>query len=182
MRRSLPRRARSWRAFPRKSAILRSGSTPNLRLAEAEAALAAVGGAVEEAAGVAPASSDLQNAVHRLSEPSKRIVLRFVYERALDARELTAPNFLGLAAIDLDEGDVPGAVALLKRLTLISGNPYADADSAASLLEIAAQVLPRRSSFFSRLRRLSRGMRATRFGLPSPCWPATHIAAGSADC
>ena len=44
--------------------------------------------------------------------------MRFVYERALDARELTAANFLGLAAIDLDEGNVPGAVALLKRLTL----------------------------------------------------------------
>jgi hypothetical protein len=48
---------------------------------------------------------------------------------------LTAPNFLGLAAIDLDEGDVPAAVALLKRLTLVSANAYADADAAASLME-----------------------------------------------
>jgi hypothetical protein len=83
----------------------------------------------------APASSDLQYAVRLLSEPSKRMVMRFVYESALAARVLTAPNFLGLAAIDIDEGDVPSAVSLLKRLTLISSNLYADTDSAASLLE-----------------------------------------------
>jgi len=93
----------------------------------------------------APVSSDLQNAIPRLGETSRRIVQRFVYERALEARELTAPNFLGLAAIDLDDGDVSGAVALLKRLTLISATPYADADSAASLLETKkrfAEALP----------------------------------------
>ena len=83
----------------------------------------------------APAEGDLRNAALTLSEPGKRMVMRFVYERALQARELTAPNFLGLAAIDLDEGDTPGAVELLKRMTLVSGNMYADADSAAQLLE-----------------------------------------------
>jgi len=106
-----------------------------LRLAEAEASLPQLVAQWKKQTASAPASSDLQNAVQALSEPSKRIVMRFVYERTLDARELTATNFLGLAAIDLDEGNVPGAVALLKRLTLISGNPYIDADSAASLLE-----------------------------------------------
>ena len=83
----------------------------------------------------APTASDLQNAILRLSDASQRIVQRFIYERALDARELTATNFLGLAAIDLDEANVSAAVALLKRLTLISSSPYADADSASSLLE-----------------------------------------------
>jgi tetratricopeptide (TPR) repeat protein len=107
----------------------------NLRLAEAEQRLPQLAAQWKKQPSSAPASSGLQNAVRLLSEPSKRIVMRFVYERALDARELTAPNFLGLAAIDLDEGDAPGALSLLKRLTLISGNPRADADSAASLLE-----------------------------------------------
>jgi tetratricopeptide (TPR) repeat protein len=106
-----------------------------LRMAEADGSLPQLVAQWKKHPTVAPAASDLQNAVQALSEPSKRIVMRFVYERALDARDLTAPNFLGLAAIDLDEGNVPGAVALLKRLTLISGNPYADTDSAASLLE-----------------------------------------------
>jgi hypothetical protein len=107
----------------------------NLRLAEAEQRLPQLAAQWKKQPSTAPASSGLQNAVRLLSEPSRRIVMRFVYERALDARELTAPNFLGLAAIDLDEGDAPGAVSLLKRLTLISGNPRADTDSAASLLE-----------------------------------------------
>jgi hypothetical protein len=83
----------------------------------------------------APSASDLQGLVLNLSEASRRIVLRFVYERALDARELTAANFLGLAAIDLDEGKGADAVALLQRLALISENLWADTDAAASLLE-----------------------------------------------
>jgi predicted Zn-dependent protease len=106
-----------------------------LQLAAADGSLPQMVAEWKKNPAAAPAASNLQNAVQALSEPSKRTVMRFVYERALDARELTAPNFLGLAAIDLDEGNVPGAVALLKRLTLISGNPYIDADSAASLLE-----------------------------------------------
>jgi tetratricopeptide (TPR) repeat protein len=106
-----------------------------LRLAEADGSLPQLVAQWKKQPASAPAASDLQSAVQALSEPSKRIVMRFAYGRALDARELTAANFLGLAAIDLDEGNADGAVALLKRLTLISGNPYADADSAASLLE-----------------------------------------------
>ena len=106
-----------------------------LRLAEAESSLPQLVAQWKKQSASAPAASDLQSAVQALSEPSKRVVMRFAYERALEAREFTAANFLGLAAIDLDEGNAAGAVALLKRLTLISGNPYADADSAASLLE-----------------------------------------------
>jgi DNA-binding protein len=106
-----------------------------LRLAEAEGSLPQLVAQWKKHPADAPVANYLLSAVQALNEPSKRIVMRFVYERALDARELTAPNFLGLAAIDLDEGNMAGAVALLKRLTLISGNPYGDADSAASLLE-----------------------------------------------
>ncbi|MFZ1083368.1 MAG: hypothetical protein WAN35_00230, partial [Terracidiphilus sp.] len=107
----------------------------NLRLAEAEHHLPQLISQWKKEPSTAPDSSILQNSVGLLSEQSKQIVMRFVYERALNARELTAPNFLGLASIDLDEGDVTGAISLLKRLTLISGNPFADTDSAASLLE-----------------------------------------------
>jgi tetratricopeptide (TPR) repeat protein len=106
-----------------------------LRLSEAEGQLAQLIAQWKKHPEEAPTARDLQNAVRVLSEPSKRIVMRFVYERALDARELTAPNFLGLAAIDLNESDVPGAVALLKRLTLVSDNHWTDTDSASSLLE-----------------------------------------------
>ena len=82
----------------------------------------------------APAEGDLRNALSWLNEKDQRTVMRFVYQRALDARELTAPNFLGLAAIDLDQGNTAGAVNLLKRMTLVSGDMYADTDSAAQLL------------------------------------------------
>jgi len=106
-----------------------------LRIAEAENRLPQLISGWKKQPDSAPTAADLQNNVSRLQERSRRMVMRFVYERALDARELTAPNFLGLAAIDLDEGDSPAAVALLKRLTLVSNNPWPDTDSAASLLE-----------------------------------------------
>jgi tetratricopeptide (TPR) repeat protein len=106
-----------------------------LRLAEAEGSLPQTVTQWRKHPETAPTSANLRGATGALNASSQRIVERFIYERALDARELTAPNFLGLAGIDLDEGDVPGAVALLKRLTLISSNAYADMDSSASLLE-----------------------------------------------
>ena len=106
-----------------------------LRLDEADGLLAGSVAQWKKHPEIAPASRDLRFAVQYLDEPAQRIVLRFDYERALEGRDLTAPNFLGLAAIDLDEGDVPGAVTLLQRLAMIGGNPYADMDSAASLLE-----------------------------------------------
>jgi hypothetical protein len=107
----------------------------NLRLTEAEQLLPQLIARWKKEPDTAPETGELQSSVRSLSEQSGQKVMRFIYERALDARELSAPNFLGLAAIDLDEGDVSGAISLLKRLTLISGNPYADTDSAASLLE-----------------------------------------------
>jgi predicted Zn-dependent protease len=71
----------------------------------------------------------------RLSPAGSRAVLRFLYERALERREWTAPNFLGLASLDLNEGRTPDAVQLLHRFILHSANLYADLDAAASLLE-----------------------------------------------
>ncbi|MGA7832216.1 MAG: hypothetical protein WCA21_14760 [Terracidiphilus sp.] len=106
-----------------------------LRLSDAEGSLPQLIVQWKKMPEIAPSSSDLQNNVQGLSQHSRQIVMRFVYERSIDARELTAPNFLGLAGIDLDEGDTSGAVALLKRLTLISDSFYTDMDSAASLLE-----------------------------------------------
>ncbi|HEY0759091.1 MAG TPA: hypothetical protein VGD59_07545 [Acidisarcina sp.] len=108
----------------------------DLRLAEAEGALPQlVQTWKRKGEQGTPASADLRNAAAVLSEPDKRVVMRFVYERALDARDLGAPNFLGLAAIDLDQGDTTAAIELLKRMTLVSEDLYADTDAAAALLE-----------------------------------------------
>lgn len=106
-----------------------------LRLGEAENELPQMVAQWKKQPETAPSASDVQNAVSALSAPSKRIVLRFVYERALGGGDLTATNFLGLAGIDLDEGEAADAVALLKRLTLVSADPYTDTDAAAGLLE-----------------------------------------------
>jgi Flp pilus assembly protein TadD len=116
-----------------------------LRLDEAESRLQQQVAEWKKQPSGAPVAKDIQHAALGLSEPSKRIVLRFVYERALEARELTAPNFLGLAAIDLDEKNVPGAIAVLKRLVLVSDDQWNDTDSAASLLEtrsLFAEAIP----------------------------------------
>ena len=83
----------------------------------------------------APAENDLRDAAVHLSETGRRRVMRFVYERAIAMRDLSAPNLLGLAAIRLDDGDTPRAVDLLKRLTSISANIEQDSDAAAQLLE-----------------------------------------------
>jgi cellulose synthase operon protein C len=85
--------------------------------------------------GKGPADVDLRSATAVLNGKASGAVRRFIYERALDRHELTAANFLGLAAIHLDAKDTTGAVELLKRLTLVSDNIYADTDAAAQLLE-----------------------------------------------
>ena len=106
-----------------------------LLLAEADSTLDQLIADWKKQPNTAPADNDLRNAASRLSAKASRTVRRFGYERALDRRELTAANFLGLASIDLDENHTAAAVSLLKRLTLISDNMYADLDAAAHLLE-----------------------------------------------
>jgi hypothetical protein len=82
-----------------------------------------------------PDPQSVRNAAATLANPAKDIVMSWVYEQALAARDFSAPNFLGLAAIHLDSGDVPGAMQLLQRMVLVSNDQYKDMDSAASLLE-----------------------------------------------
>jgi hypothetical protein len=106
-----------------------------LALADADGTLPQLLNSWKKMPSSAPSDNDLRNSTAELTEKANRMVLRFVYERALDRRELTAANFLGLAAIDLDENDTAGAVQLLKRLTLVSNDIYADTDAAARLLE-----------------------------------------------
>jgi Flp pilus assembly protein TadD len=62
-------------------------------------------------------------------------ILEFAYSREIARHNLDAPNFLGLAEIRLDSGDVHGAVDLLNRLVLVVGQPYENLDAAAALLE-----------------------------------------------
>jgi len=53
----------------------------------------------------------------------------------LKSGRLEASNFLGLAGIRIEEGDVAGAVALLRRAELVSGDAFSTLEPSAALLE-----------------------------------------------
>jgi tetratricopeptide (TPR) repeat protein len=65
--------------------------------------------------------------------PSRR-VLEFMYTATLGRREFVPANFLGLAALRLEAGDTAQAVALLRRMALVAGEPFANLSDAGSLL------------------------------------------------
>ena len=87
----------------------------------------------------APHTDDLQSAAARLRNQGDRVsaraVLDYLYTRALDERDLSPTNFLGLAEIRLETGDVDAAIALLRRMNLVSAEPFENLMAAADLLE-----------------------------------------------
>lgn len=70
---------------------------------------------------------------------SARRVLEFVYTNELEQHNLNAANFLGLAEVRLETGDPAGALALLRRMTLVSGEAFENLEPAAALLEKAGR-------------------------------------------
>jgi len=87
----------------------------------------------------APSVESLRIAARQLfdggEKQSARKILEFVFARQLEEHQLVATNFLGLAEIRIADGDVAGAVTLLKRLVLVAGDAYQNMDSAAALFE-----------------------------------------------
>ena len=63
-----------------------------------------------------------------------RQVLEFVYNRQIDSYLFSAATFLGLAEIRLEQGDVKSAVALLRRMTMVTGEPFENLSNAGELL------------------------------------------------
>ena len=106
-----------------------------LQLADADKGLSQILDTWKKNPESAPETEELQTVALKLSDAGKRALLRYIYEGALDKRQLSTQNFLGLAGVNLDEGKNDVAVSLLKRLTLIGSNMYADTDAAAALLE-----------------------------------------------
>ncbi|MBZ5562770.1 MAG: hypothetical protein LAP13_10150 [Acidobacteriia bacterium] len=70
----------------------------------------------------------LQSAAETLrrkgDESSARRVLEFAYTREIQQHNLTPANFLGLAEIRLQSNDLPQAMALLRRMALVVGEPF----------------------------------------------------------
>ncbi len=79
---------------------------------------------------------DAATALRRAGDAaSARRIMEFVYMRQLDHGELAPPAFLGLAEIRLQQGNVPAALELLRRLTLVVGEPFDNLAACAALLE-----------------------------------------------
>lgn len=85
-----------------------------------------------------PSAEALRNGASELSragqDASARRVLEFLYTRELNAHRFDASNFLGLAEIRLRENQTPAAVELLRRMNLLSGEPFDTLPAAAALL------------------------------------------------
>lgn len=81
------------------------------------------------------AAAELQKAGDK---SSARKILEFVFARDIEERRLSAASFIGLAEIRLDSGDTAGGLELLRRMTLVVGEPFQNLDSAAALLEKTA--------------------------------------------
>lgn len=82
----------------------------------------------------APKPSQLRKIAPKLDTTSRDTLMAYVYENAIASNDLASPNFLGLAAIRIRQGDISSAVSLLNRLVLVSPTTYADLQSSGSLL------------------------------------------------
>ena len=86
----------------------------------------------------APAASALLESAAALKTAgdaaNARRLLEFAYSRELEAHNFTAANFLGLAEVRIEQGELPAAVALLRRMTLVADEPFQNLAPAADLL------------------------------------------------
>ena len=107
----------------------------------------------EQAPEKAPSFEILRNAAIGLQEKdpaNARRILEFVYARQIDARDFAAANFLGLAEVRLQQGNVAPAVALLDRMNLVAGQPFENLAPAGDLLVKMGR--PAEAAQFYRLR------------------------------
>ena len=86
----------------------------------------------------APATETLRQAARLLQRDGQssqaRAILEYVFGQEIAAHQLSAANMLGLAEFRLKDGDTPGAIELLRRLTLVVGQPFENLDAAGTLL------------------------------------------------
>ncbi len=66
---------------------------------------------------------------------ASRRLLEFAYSRQLELDSPAPSSFLGLAEVRLQQNNVPAALALLRRMNLVSGAPFESLLPAARLLE-----------------------------------------------
>jgi hypothetical protein len=85
----------------------------------------------------APPLDDLRNQALYLQEKdpaNSRRLFEYVYTRQIDEHDLAPANFVGLAEIRLQQGEVSQAVALLRRMNRAAGEPFENLGAAGDLL------------------------------------------------
>jgi hypothetical protein len=86
----------------------------------------------------APPPDALRDAAHELRRSGHREqaqqLLEFYYTRRIEQRELSASNFLGLAELRFEQARPEDGLALLRRMTQVSGEPFDHLREAAALL------------------------------------------------
>ena len=65
---------------------------------------------------------------------NSRRLREYVYTRQIDEHDFASVNFLGLAEVRLQQGDVSQAVALLRRMNRVAGEPFENLGAAGDLL------------------------------------------------
>ncbi|MEX2301625.1 MAG: hypothetical protein WD733_11845 [Bryobacterales bacterium] len=85
-----------------------------------------------------PPLDALRDAAHELRRSGDREqaqqLLEFYYTRRIEQRDLSASNFLGLAELRFEQTRPEEGLGLLRRMTLVTGEPFADLRTAAALL------------------------------------------------
>jgi len=115
-----------------------SDVTDQVRVAAATGQLAALIDSYRKDPAHAPRFEQLQPALKALNDDNRHddalALSDFMYRRELDAQNLAPANFLGLAGVELERKQNSDAVALLKRMNLVAGEPFETFVPAAQLL------------------------------------------------
>ena len=126
----------------------------------------------------APPADTLQRAAVALrrdgDEKSARTVLEFMYDREIRNGHLDAPNFLGLAEVDLERGDSAAAVALLNRMALVVTDGF-------ETLMPAAELLGKYGRTTESVEFMRRRLKAVPWDAQAKVRLAAALAAGSAE-
>ena len=133
-----------WRLMPPAPAIRprwgehRTRDQIEIRLASRTGTLAALLERYRTQPESAPSLQILRDAAlalrRQLDENGARSVLEFLYDREIGSGHLEAANFLGLAEVKLQRGDIAAAIALLNRMTLVVEDGFETLPPAAELL------------------------------------------------
>jgi hypothetical protein len=131
--------------FDRAASVLQPQGQPDSRELEVRYRIALAHGefnSIFESYAAAPETAPRAQLLRRVADALKatgergaaRKILEFSFTQEIAAHQLSSANMLGLAEIRLQDNDAEGAMALLRRLVLVVGEPFENLAPAANLL------------------------------------------------